>query len=145
MTAIDISIRAHAKINVFLRVLGRRHDGFHDIQSLLLPVSLHDLVVVRPAERLSVVVTGDRSSALAALPYRFALNSAIQKLLWRPPADCFLLTADWFHFALRTLSCRLPTASCLPSVCPLLLALCRKAPRPKLKVFPYLLHFLLAS
>ncbi len=65
MTGTDISIRAHAKINVFLRVLGRRSDGFHDIESLLLPVSLHDLVVVRPAENLSVVVTGDRSSALA--------------------------------------------------------------------------------
>ena len=64
MTGTEIAIRAHAKINVFLRILERRADGFHDIESLLLPVSLHDLVVVRPAERLSVVVTGDRASAL---------------------------------------------------------------------------------
>ena len=44
-----VEVRAHAKINVFLRVLGRRDDGYHDIETLVLPVSLADLVVVRPA------------------------------------------------------------------------------------------------
>lgn len=41
-----VSRRAHAKINVFLRVLGRRDDGFHDIESIVLPISLHDVVTV---------------------------------------------------------------------------------------------------
>jgi 4-diphosphocytidyl-2-C-methyl-D-erythritol kinase len=50
---------AHAKVNAFLRVLGRRHDGYHDIESLILPLSLHDVVTVEPAEELSVVVTGE--------------------------------------------------------------------------------------
>ena len=49
---------AHAKINAFLRVLGRREDGYHEIQSLLLPVSLHDTVAVEPADELSLVLTG---------------------------------------------------------------------------------------
>ena len=39
-----VSRRAHAKINVFLRVLGRRDDGFHDIETVVLPISLHDVV-----------------------------------------------------------------------------------------------------
>jgi 4-diphosphocytidyl-2-C-methyl-D-erythritol kinase len=59
-----ISVRAHAKINVFLRVLGARGDGFHDIESLVLPVSLHDLVVVREADELSLIVRGERAAQL---------------------------------------------------------------------------------
>jgi 4-diphosphocytidyl-2-C-methyl-D-erythritol kinase len=42
-----VTRRAHAKVNVFLRVLGRRDDGFHDIETLVLPVSLHDVVTAR--------------------------------------------------------------------------------------------------
>ncbi|HDH97033.1 MAG TPA: 4-(cytidine 5'-diphospho)-2-C-methyl-D-erythritol kinase, partial [Proteobacteria bacterium] len=37
---------APAKINLYLKVLARREDGYHDIESLVLPVSLCDLVCV---------------------------------------------------------------------------------------------------
>jgi len=39
-----VTRRAHAKLNVFLRVLAQRDDGFHDLESVVLPVSLHDVV-----------------------------------------------------------------------------------------------------
>jgi 4-diphosphocytidyl-2-C-methyl-D-erythritol kinase len=64
----EIVARAHAKLNVFLRVLGRRQDGFHDIESVVLPLSLHDVVVVRRARRLSLTVSGEAAGALAGTP-----------------------------------------------------------------------------
>jgi 4-diphosphocytidyl-2-C-methyl-D-erythritol kinase len=53
-----LGMPAHAKLNVFLRVLERRDDGYHDIESLVLPISMRDLVIVEPAEDLTVDVLG---------------------------------------------------------------------------------------
>jgi 4-diphosphocytidyl-2-C-methyl-D-erythritol kinase len=50
---------AHAKINLFLRVLSTREDGYHEIESLVVPISLADRVVVRPAEELRVEIVGE--------------------------------------------------------------------------------------
>ncbi|HEX6231255.1 MAG TPA: 4-(cytidine 5'-diphospho)-2-C-methyl-D-erythritol kinase [Actinomycetota bacterium] len=49
---------ARAKINVFLRVLSAREDGYHDLESLVVPISLADRVTTRRADRLQVDVTG---------------------------------------------------------------------------------------
>ena len=49
---------AHAKLNVFLRVLGRRDDGYHDVETLLLPISLADDVTVEPADELTLSLEG---------------------------------------------------------------------------------------
>ncbi len=61
-----ITRTAHAKLNVFLRVLGRRDDGYHDVETVILPLELHDLVTVEPAEELEVVVTGERADELTS-------------------------------------------------------------------------------
>src|SRR5258708_34872506 len=38
---------APAKINVYLRIIGRRSDGYHLLDSLMIPVSLYDEIQVR--------------------------------------------------------------------------------------------------
>ncbi len=37
-----------AKVNLFLDVLGKRADGYHDIATLLVPVSLYDTLEIQP-------------------------------------------------------------------------------------------------
>jgi len=39
-----------AKVNLSLRVLRRRDDGFHDVETRMVPISLHDEVIVEPTE-----------------------------------------------------------------------------------------------
>lgn len=41
----------HAKINLGLRILGRRPDGYHNIQTLMYPIPLCDLLEVIPSEQ----------------------------------------------------------------------------------------------
>ena len=48
--------RARAKLNVFLRVLASREDGYHDLESLVVPLSLGDDVAASRAPRLRVEV-----------------------------------------------------------------------------------------
>jgi 4-diphosphocytidyl-2-C-methyl-D-erythritol kinase len=41
--------RAHAKVNLFLRVLRWRDDGFHEIETLIAPITLCDRLQITPA------------------------------------------------------------------------------------------------
>jgi 4-diphosphocytidyl-2-C-methyl-D-erythritol kinase len=56
---------APAKLNLFLRVLGRRADGFHEIETLVQPVTLADGVEVRAADAgLDLQVVGEHADGV---------------------------------------------------------------------------------
>jgi len=42
-----VRIRAPAKVNLYLRVLGKRRDGYHLIDTIIVPVSLFDVIEIR--------------------------------------------------------------------------------------------------
>jgi 4-diphosphocytidyl-2-C-methyl-D-erythritol kinase len=42
----SVSVLAPAKLNLTLKVFGKRPDGYHDIRSLMVPISLYDMVTV---------------------------------------------------------------------------------------------------
>jgi 4-diphosphocytidyl-2-C-methyl-D-erythritol kinase len=46
-----MTIDAPAKVNLTLRVLGRREDGFHEIETLMAPITL--------ADRLEITLRGE--------------------------------------------------------------------------------------
>jgi 4-diphosphocytidyl-2-C-methyl-D-erythritol kinase len=42
-------VEARAKVNLFLRILGQRPDGYHDLETLIVPISLADRLEVHAA------------------------------------------------------------------------------------------------
>lgn len=57
-----VHVLAPAKINLFLEVLGRRADGYHDIETLMLAVELFDEITIGPAEVGDIRLSCDESS-----------------------------------------------------------------------------------
>ena len=58
-------IRAPAKLNLSLAVLARRSDGFHEIESLMVPVTLHDTLRVRRRDDDAITLTVRYAGRLA--------------------------------------------------------------------------------
>lgn len=62
-----VVVQARAKVNLFLRVLGRRSDGYHELETLIAPVELSDQLEIHARSdqeqfrtlALSLEVTGD--------------------------------------------------------------------------------------
>lgn len=50
-TASSLVALAPAKLNLFLRVVGKRTDGYHDIETVMTTVDLYDTLIFRPAAR----------------------------------------------------------------------------------------------
>ncbi len=49
-----MKINAPAKLNLFLEVLSKRKDGYHNIETVMIPVSLFDEITVDKSDRISV-------------------------------------------------------------------------------------------
>src|SRR6185312_3101688 len=56
---------ARAKLNLTLEVLGRRGDGFHEIQSLVAFADVGDVIELTPGEGLELVIEGPFGGASA--------------------------------------------------------------------------------
>ena len=71
-----VSLKAHAKINLHLEVLGKRSDGFHDLVSVFAPISLADeLLMQRKPDRKECGVL----SPLAELPAENTITRAYEE------------------------------------------------------------------
>ena len=59
----EITLRANAKINLFLDITGRREDGYHTITGIMQAISLHDTVTVavtEPTDGMHLCTLGPR-------------------------------------------------------------------------------------
>ena len=54
MISSPLRVRSFAKVNLALSILGRRKDGYHDIQTIFQSVDVFDEIEFRPANRLEL-------------------------------------------------------------------------------------------
>ena len=77
-----IRVRAHAKINLYLNVVGKREDGYHNLETVFHSIGLHDDVIIRKQQTRDITVHCEHPSVpcdsrnLAHQAARF-LNDAV--------------------------------------------------------------------
>jgi 4-diphosphocytidyl-2-C-methyl-D-erythritol kinase len=96
VTARLLHREARAKINMFLRVLGPREDGYHELESLVVPISLSDRVSVRRSDELRVETKGapELSGEVPAGGLNLALVAALALADACPDAGGALVEID---------------------------------------------------
>ncbi|WP_197028209.1 4-(cytidine 5'-diphospho)-2-C-methyl-D-erythritol kinase [Bosea sp. 117] len=68
--------RAPAKVNLTLRVLGRRADGYHDLMSLVAFAGTADRLTLQPGRSLSLEVAGEGAAAAGPEADNLVLKAA---------------------------------------------------------------------
>jgi 4-diphosphocytidyl-2-C-methyl-D-erythritol kinase len=67
---------ARAKVNLYLHVTGRRADGYHLLDSLIVFADTGDEIALAPADRLSLAIDGPFAAGLQAGPDNLVLRAA---------------------------------------------------------------------
>ena len=68
-----MTVNAYAKINWTLHVLGTRPDGYHDLESIVLPVALHDVITIEEDSSITCETVGLDVPQEKNLAYRAAV------------------------------------------------------------------------
>lgn len=63
--SVRVTEAGHAKVNLFLHLLGRRDDGYHEIDSLVVFAAPADTLRAEPAAELSLAIDGPFCATLA--------------------------------------------------------------------------------
>lgn len=71
-----LRLRAPAKINWTLEVLGKRRDGYHEIQSLIQTIDMCDHLALEPAVELSLSVEGAAGALQTSVEENLAYRAA---------------------------------------------------------------------
>ncbi|MGL5362821.1 MAG: 4-(cytidine 5'-diphospho)-2-C-methyl-D-erythritol kinase, partial [Bosea sp. (in: a-proteobacteria)] len=101
MSAFELTARAPAKINLTLRVLGRRPDGYHELSSLVMFAGTGDTLSLMPGDALSLGLSGPEAASCGNVDSNLVIKAA-RALAARKPG----LRLGHFHLLKR-----LPVAS----------------------------------
>ncbi|MBS1839730.1 MAG: 4-(cytidine 5'-diphospho)-2-C-methyl-D-erythritol kinase [Acidobacteria bacterium] len=64
----EVTIRAFAKINLRLEILGKRPDGYHELRTIFQTVSLHDELKLRRSKSAGISLRVEGNEALSGEP-----------------------------------------------------------------------------
>ena len=59
-----LKLKSFAKVNLFLHVLNKREDGYHNILSLLSRIDLFDTITIKKSNKLEIIYTGLQSNEI---------------------------------------------------------------------------------
>jgi 4-diphosphocytidyl-2-C-methyl-D-erythritol kinase len=82
---------AQAKINVGLQVISKRDDGYHDIETMLVPIGLCDILEVHPSE------THEFRFSWSGIPSGVPTRRNLVFKAWKILQDDYLLTGVRVH------------------------------------------------
>ena len=86
--------KAHAKLNLALNIVGLRPDGYHDIETIMLPLDLHDSIELNIASNRSAddfVVCDNYNVGISKYNLcHKAINIARQKWGFKQHFDIFI-------------------------------------------------------
>ena len=71
-----LATRAPAKVNLTLHVLGRRPDGYHELESLVAFAGVADRLELMPGPSLSLSVEGPRAAVAGPVADNLVLRAA---------------------------------------------------------------------
>ena len=77
-----LHLRSHAKINLCLNITGKRKDGYHDLDMIVLPISLHDSLIESKlaTAKYNFVTVDDFSTGIVGHNLATLAIEALQKI-----------------------------------------------------------------
>ncbi|MEZ5647910.1 MAG: 4-(cytidine 5'-diphospho)-2-C-methyl-D-erythritol kinase [Alphaproteobacteria bacterium] len=106
----EIRVAAPAKLNLYLHILGRRDDGYHQLDSLVCFADIHDTIIAHPNDDLEFHLSGPYAHALENEAAKVTTGNAPENLVLKAAKKLAELTGHPPKARLELIK-RLPVAS----------------------------------
>ena len=85
----EITMKARAKINIALDIIGKRTDGYHEIRTIMQTVDLHDKITLKQTDndKITLITNSNKipsdSSNLAYKAAEYIKKIILLKMGWK--------------------------------------------------------------